>query len=110
MLVGGKNSQRSTPAWEQVYRALEHGQTKTNCKNATMVKKFPQDIENFANMFVSLQAKRHLADYSPHEKFYKSEVKQDISDAEGVMKRFVLAPASDRRAFAVYVLFKNRPK
>lgn len=55
-----------------------------------------------------MQAKRHMADYDPNEKFYKSSVKQDIADTKDVIERFKNVPAKDRRAFAAYVLFKNR--
>lgn len=81
---------------------------KNNCKNQTVLKKFPKDVEDFANAFVALQAKRHLADYDPNEKFYKSEAKQDISEAEDVIGRFNAVSVKDRRAFAAFVLFKQR--
>lgn len=82
---------------------------KNNCKNQAVLKKFPKDVEDFANSFVALQAKRHLADYDPKERFYKSEVKQDIAEAEDVIRRFKAVPVKDRRAFAAFVLFKQRP-
>ena len=110
MLVGGATADRSKPAWDQVYRALDHGLAKTNCKDQVVLKKFPKDVEDFANSFVALQAKRHLADYAPRERFYKSGVKQDIADAEAVIRRFGKVPVKDRRAFAAFVLFKRRPK
>ena len=107
-MVGSVGSDRSNPAWKQVYRALEHGTVKNNCKNQKILKRFPKDIEDFANVFVALQTKRHAADYDPEARFYKSEVRQDIADAEDVMKRFGLTPVKDRRAFAAFVLFKTR--
>lgn len=72
------------------------------------MKEFPRDIEDFANAFVTMQAKRHMADYDPSERLYKSSVLQDIADAEDVMDRFGRADVKDRRAFAAYVLFKTR--
>lgn len=56
-LVGGPNADRSEPAWRQVYRALEHGVARNNCTNKNFLSKFPQDIEDFAHLFVSLQEK-----------------------------------------------------
>ena len=44
-------------------------------QNADFLSKFPQGIEDFAHAFVSLQEKRHLADYDPSAKFTKLEVK-----------------------------------
>lgn len=91
-----------------MYRALEHGQANKACRNQEIIKKFPREIEDFANTFVSMQSKRHRADYDPFESIYKSSVLQDIADAEDVIQRFNTANIKDRRAFAAYVLFKTR--
>ena len=72
------------------------------------MKAFPREIEDFANAFVTMQAKRHEADYDPNSTFYKSAVEQDIADVEDVIDRFRSAPPKDRRAFAAFVLFKKR--
>ena len=73
-----------------------------------MLSKFPKEIEDFANMFVTMQDKRHKADYDPTENFWKSSVIQDINAVEQAIKGFKTAPLKDRRAFAAYVLFKIR--
>ena len=106
--VGGQNADRSEPAWRQVYRALEHGLAKSNCRNKSIISKFPPEIENFANAFVLLQEKRHLADYDPSARFTKYEVQRDIVAARAFIKGFQAARAKHRRAFAVYVLFRTR--
>ncbi|MCG8356408.1 MAG: hypothetical protein MI920_12625 [Kiloniellales bacterium] len=108
LLVGGTSSVRSEYAWKQVYRALEHNAAKNACKNQEIIKKFPKEIEDFANAFITMQAKRHKADYDPSEKLFKSSVLQDIADANDVIDRFKKADIKDRRAFAAYVLFKTR--
>lgn len=108
-LIGSRSADRSRPAWRQVYRALEHGFAKNSCKNQTIMKKFPKDIEDFANTFVSLQRKRHSADYDPFSQFTKLEVKSDISATRDTIERFQSTPIKDRRAFAAFVLFKSRP-
>lgn len=74
-----------------------------------MLKRFPKDVEDFANEFVSMQAKRHAADYDPSAQFYKSAVVQDIANVRNVIDRFQKVATKDRRAFAVLVLFKVRP-
>lgn len=107
-MVGGANADRSKPAWKQVYRALDHGFAKDRCKKQEIIKKFPKDIEDFANMFVALQTKRHSADYDPFFQLYKSEVQQDIADASDVIGRFNKVHIKDRRAFAAFLLFKER--
>ena len=73
-----------------------------------MMQKFPQDVQEFANLFVALQEKRHSADYDPAARFYKSAVGADIDQAEVAIKAFDMVPASDRRAFCAYVLLRER--
>jgi hypothetical protein len=73
-----------------------------------MIKSFPNDIQDFAGMFVEMQDKRHRADYDPDEISYKSEVLEDIDEAEDILSRFQKVPVKYRRAFAVYVLLELR--
>ena len=108
-LVGSQGADRSKPAWRQVYRALEHGFAKNSCRNQSIVKKFPKEIEDFANAFVALQEKRHSADYDPLSSFSKLEVISDIAATRQTIKSFRSVHIKDRRAFAAFVLFKTRP-
>lgn len=107
-MVGGQNAAKSKHAWKQVYRALDHGPAKTACGN-NLVQKFPKPIEDFANLFVVMQSKRHSADYDPTCKLTKSEVVQDIISVEQAIGAFSGADVKDRRAFCAFVLFKTRP-
>lgn len=106
-LIGG--NVKSSPAWRQAYRALDHGFAKGACKNnpVTMTA-FPQPIQDFANMFVQMQEKRHSADYDPHETFYKSAAVADIGAVRAAIQDFEDAPIKDRRAFAAHVMLKVR--
>ena len=72
-----------------------------------MIKKFPRGIEDFANTFVTMQHKRHTADYDPFETFTKSSVESDIVLVEEAIKKFKGEPVSDRRAFCAYVILKR---
>lgn len=108
MLVGGSSAARSKHAWRQTYRALEHGFAKSACKDGK-ISLFPKAIEDFANNFVALQEKRHLADYDPSITLAKSEVVADIATAKDAILSFLKEPTKDRRAFAAHVLFKKRP-
>jgi len=108
LFIGGDSSSRSDEAWHQVYRALEHGTAKDRCKNSAMIKKFPREIEDFANTFVTFQNKRHDSDYDPSASFSKSSVISDIILVERTIKKFKAAKISDRRAFCAYVLLKKR--
>lgn len=106
-LVGGPSAQRSKPAWRQVYRALEHGFSKNACQHGA-ISRFPQEIQDFANMYVQMQDKRHTADYDPDAKSFKSAVMNDIAAAEVAIDDFTSTSLKDRRAFAAFVLFKHR--
>ncbi len=108
LLVGGTGANRSDPAWRQVYRAVDHGPTKNACLDKTTIQKFPKPVEDFASLFVTLQLKRHEAEYDPFSRFTKSGVEQDIDMVERVIANFSAAPIKDRRAFCAFVLFKKR--
>lgn len=107
LLVGGSGADRSKPAWEQTYRALEHGIVRRRCQAAT-IREFPPVIQEFAHVFLDLQRKRNQADYASAGDFPKRIVLQNISDAADAIARFQQAPAKDRRAFAVYLLLNLR--
>lgn len=101
---------RREPAWRQVYRALEHGHAKAQCSRPT-IRGFPPGIEAFADTFVEMQRKRHLADYDPQApegRWRKSDVVRHVDIAANVIDKFEAAPLPDRRSFAVYVLLKHR--
>ena len=108
LLVGGESADRSKHAWRQVYRAVEHNATKSACKDRTVIVHFPKEIEDFSNSFISMQEKRHKADYDPTLSLTKSEVAHDISFAEQAIKDFYSAPTKDRKAFCAFILFKKR--
>ena len=109
LLIGGTGSTRSKPAWAQTYRALEHGYAKSQC-NDKNTSSFPKAIEDYANAFVTLQGKRHSADYNPLQRFSKSVVVADINLAETAIHAFKSAKTSDRRAFCAWVLFRQPKK
>lgn len=110
LLVGGIAATRSDEAWRQVYRALQHTFAADACRNQNMLKKFPAGIQDFAIQFATMQEKRNLADYDPHQRYLQSDVITDIALSDAAIKKFSRAPISDRRAFAVWVHFKSRPK
>jgi hypothetical protein len=107
MLVGTVGSTRSEHAWVQVYRAVNHGKAKDRCQSKVL-RKFPQAIQDFANMLISMQAKRHDADYNPDHKPFKSAVILDIDAVEAAIADFKATAVKDRRAFAVWILIEDR--
>ena len=105
MLMGkGRNE-----AWYQAYRALEHGHARKACRNAGAVRRFPLDIQRFADRFVVLQDARHRADYALDGLYYKLDVLELIDLAETAIGFLEDADATHRRSFAAHVLFKQRP-
>ena len=107
MLVGDPDSGRSQLAWDQAYRALEHGRAKQRC-GRNLTSRFPVEIRNFAELFAEMQEKRETADYDPAGNFGQSAVIQDINSAETRITQFRQVPKRDRRAFAAFVLFPLR--
>ena len=106
--IGGTNADRSASAWRQVYRSVDHGHAKSQCKNKDMLEKFPKDIEDFAEQFYKLQIERHAADYDPNSKFFRTDVQATIDAAEVAMKAFAKVPIKHRRAFAAWVSLRDR--
>lgn len=97
-------------AWSQVYRAIDHGPARDLCEKTHIMTRFPSRVQDFANMFVSMQKKRHKADYDPYgPPWKKSAVLNDIKGVRAAIRAFKKVPAKHRRAFAAYLLIKNRP-
>ena len=107
-IVGGAGSNRSAPAWRQVYRALDHGHAKNQCRNTSVLQHFPVAVQDFARTFADLQERRHSADYDPHFVITKSEAVNDIANAELAIQKLKSANLKDKRAFAAWVMFKQR--
>ncbi len=107
-LVGATPSGRSQRAWRQAYRALEHGLAKNRCSSGSLGR-FPPEIQDFGRLFVTMQRERHIADYDPDAAFSRGDVLSLIDETENVIIRFEEADGRDRRAFAVFVLFRLRP-
>ncbi|MGB0696891.1 MAG: hypothetical protein ACPGOY_14660 [Rhodospirillaceae bacterium] len=70
------------------------------------MQEFPKEIQDFANHFLSLQEKRHKADYDPICTLSKEELKNLIEDTRGIIERFQKVDTKDRRAFAAYAIFE----
>ncbi len=108
-LIGVSKADRANRAWQQVYRALNHGPAKTACKNGE-ISRFPREVQDFANTFVEMQAKRQNADYDPFSRVFKHEVLADIENVKQVIDNFASVSVRDKKAFAAWVLFQQRPR
>ena len=107
-LVGDDPQARDPDAWRQAYRALDHGYARRRCEQARGHTRFSTPIQNLAGHFVLLQTRRHRADYDPGATFYQPEVLVTLAQIDEIIADFRAAPAPERRAFAVYVLMRER--
>lgn len=98
---------RGQPGWVRIYRALNHRQAERACSSQE-TRSFPDEIQDFAELFATLQDKRHQADYDPLTQFTKTQVLRLIVDTRGVLNAFGNATRQDRRSFATLVLFRAR--
>lgn len=106
-IAGPKTGAHSKHAWKQCYRALEHTHSREACKQAGQ-RGFPQDIRDFANAYVTMQAKRHRCDYTPEHPVRPTELRRAISSTKKALLKLAAATESDRRAFCAFVLLKSR--
>ncbi len=89
-----------------MYRSLDHKTALDNCRRAE-ISRFEIAIQDFASEFVTMQEKRHLADYAPDAEFRRSDVLMDLSRIRIVIDNFDAVDHNDRCAFAVRVLFNH---
>lgn len=108
MVAGATRVRRNQSAWEQTYRALEHGHARNQCSNQLAMARFPTEIQDFGDQFVEMQRRRHHADYAPETDYRRSDVMRFIDETERVIAAFNRLPVEDRRAFAIHVLFRTR--
>jgi uncharacterized protein (UPF0332 family) len=107
-LIGTSGADRSQTAWKQVYRSVDHGTAKKQCKDGSVMGRFPKELEDFGNTYVDLQEKRHDADYDPETTWTRIDVQTHIDAAELVIKQLRAVPMKDRRAFAAWIVLKKR--
>ena len=105
-LLAGSN--RDRPAWQQAYRALEHGHARNQCNDRSAMGTFPAEIRRFGDRFVLMQDQRQQADYSPNVDFARDWVLQLIDESEDAIEALESAPTADRRAFALHVLLRRQ--
>ncbi len=107
-LVGDDPISHDQLSWRQTYRALEHGYARQRCILARRNPRFTLPIQTLADHFVTAQGHRHQADYDPDTSFDRQEVLASVAQAEDIIRDFHTVPAQERRAFAVYVLMRER--
>lgn len=107
-LVGDDPLERDQMAWRQVYRALEHGYARQRCRQVASSSRFSIPIQRLADYFALAQNRRHRADYDPDEAFTEQETLTAITEAGQHIAALLATPSRERRAFAVYILMRER--
>ena len=110
-LVGSPSPGRTERAWRQVYRSVEHGNAAKRC--TTLFRHgagrgFPRAVVDFAEQFEPTMGERHGADYDPAYKATKEDVSKLVATTRSVITDLDDLDARDKRAFAVFVLFRER--
>lgn len=106
-LVGTDKKVRPNRAWVEVYRGLDHGAVRNACDAAANIA-FPAGIRHFADAFKQLQQARHAADYDPTVRLSKVEALGFIALADNSILALRSAEATDKKAFAVWVLITSK--
>ncbi len=107
-IAGSRQANRNSDAWLRVYRRLDHGTARMRFRNKTEIRKFPAEVQRFANFFSEMQLRRQLADYAPDAAFEREEIRQRITESEDIIIQFENVSIRRRRAFAIYVIMPPR--
>lgn len=107
LLVGTTKAYRSEKAWQQMYRAIDHGRARTASEAARNLG-FPQALKDCADAFVELQKARHDADYDPLYRPARHDAQLAVVRARDAIAKLRSAPVKHRRAFAVQLLMQKR--
>lgn len=108
LLAGEDPANRSRRAWRQTYRALNHGAVQNRSNRREFKTEFPQETQDFAEVFVTMLAKRNGADYDPTGSLSKLDAQRAINDAENAINNFMSIESGERRNFALYLLLPIR--
>ena len=67
-----------------------------------------QEIRDVANAFVTLQERRHWADYSPTGKITRAQARDLVDLADFAVGQLAAANAEERRNFLAYLMLSVR--
>ena len=105
-LVGA--AETSGESWTRVYRALNHRDVRQRCQRRRVPLSTPYPLRQLGTALVELQPMRNGADYNPAVRLTKKDVLAHIDEARRILEDLGAASPSDRRAYTVHVLFKER--
>ncbi len=98
----------SGESWARVYRALNHRDLRQRCQKGRVPPSTPYPLRQLGTALVQLQPIRNGADYNPVARFAKRDVLAQVDAARGILDDLERTAQSERRAFAVHVLFAER--
>lgn len=116
--VGARH--RRTAAYETVYRGFEHSQMRKGCeeidkptlkaktKGALGAEHASPEIRDVANAFVTLQQRRHWADYSALGRITRAEALDLVGLAAFAAGQLSVAQPVERRNFLAFLLLDTR--
>ncbi|MGU3283539.1 hypothetical protein [Methylobacterium mesophilicum] len=105
--LAGTGRDRPDKAWRHTYRALNHGDARSACKQLRSLG-FPNDLIRVGDVFQGLQVQRHSADYDPTHRVTRADALTAIAQAEDGIAKLEATASKDRIAFAVQLLLKQR--
>jgi uncharacterized protein (UPF0332 family) len=104
----GKTKHRD-PRYSIAYRSVDHATLRSACINARTAKTaLTEELKEFADSFVVLQAQRHSADYDPATLMRTSEAKLAIAEAAKAIQLFDNVPQEERLLFLTQLAFRRR--
>ena len=95
-------------SWTRVYRALNHRDLRQRCLKGRVPPATPYPLRQLGTALVQLQPIRNGADYNPAVRLAKRDVLAQVDAARGILDDLERTTQSERRAFAVHVLFAER--
>ncbi|MBU8545121.1 MULTISPECIES: hypothetical protein [Roseomonadaceae] len=113
-------TQRATPRYALVYRRLDHGTVKGCCEDllkSAMPRKylpyvtgtpFTVPLKSYAAGFITLQEKRHAADYDPAMRYLTIDARTTIATARATLTSFGAVPADELALFTTLLLCPPR--
>jgi deoxyinosine 3'endonuclease (endonuclease V) len=105
--IGVKTPERCERAWVQTYRAVDHRKALEACERCVKAEyDFPQEIQDFASYFVTMQSLRQKADYDPTSAFNRGQTATYVEGARNAISALDQAPQKHKKAFAAFVLLR----
>ena len=98
---------RDPDAWRQAYRALDHATPDGAANRHAAIPAFLRPFKTCRALCTSPNSPPP-GDYDPGATFYQPEVLVTLAQIDEIIADFRAAPAPEHRAFAVYVLMRER--